>query len=84
MPDGNALVPQIGREVGKFRKGFQQRMFRRRHLALGERQAIEQAEDALGRRTQVMQRVGTERDATDRVASDFVLARLVALEYPLG
>jgi hypothetical protein len=28
-----------------------------------------------------MQRVGTERDATDRVASDFVLARLVALQY---
>ena len=65
MRDGETLVPRIGREVGIFRKGLQQQSFRGRHLALGERKAIEQAKDALGHRAQVMQRIGAKCDATD-------------------
>jgi hypothetical protein len=67
-------------EVGVFGERSKERRIRWRHFSVGERDAVEQADDALRRRSQIVQCIGFERDPAQRAASRVVFALEVTLE----
>jgi hypothetical protein len=61
-----------------------QRLARRRHPALRQRDAVEQADDPLRDRAQVVLDLGAEGDHAERLASALVRSVIIALEHQLA
>lgn len=65
MRDRGAAARRIGGEFG-VGKMVDHRLIESWHLALGQRDAIQQSHDALGDRAQIMLHVGVERDGSQQ------------------
>jgi len=76
-----ALPAGIRREIGIFGKGLHQGLLGRRHLACGERDSVQQADDTLRHRAQIVQRIGLERDNSQRPAARIVRTFEIALQH---
>jgi len=63
--DGELVAAFLASKVGIFGECRIQRRFRRRRLTLTQRYAVEQTDDALGARAQIMRRIRLEHDMTD-------------------
>jgi len=66
MRDRDAAARRIGGEFG-VGKMVDHRLIESWHLALGQRDAVQQSHDALGNRAQIMLHVGAERDGRNRL-----------------
>ena len=78
--DRQPVTAFLGGEIGVLGKCREERRFRRRDQALVQGDAVEQADDALGARTQIVERIGAERDAADRTNA---ARAILTLEVPL-
>ena len=80
VSDRDAIAARLARQVGVFGELVVEPGLRRRHLAVGQRDAIEHADHALGHRAQIVQHRRAERDRAERGAHPFILAHAVILE----
>src|SRR6185369_11770946 len=83
MPDRPAAALLQVLKVGVIRELCKQRRIERRHLALAERDAVQQANDALAHGAQLVAALGRERDTFKMRSAVFVPHLIVALEIVL-
>ena len=80
MGDEDGAPALIGRQIAVGGKGLDQGSVQRGHLAFGQGQAVQQADDALADRAHIVQGVGVEGHLAQRLAPAFVLALEIALQ----
>ena len=78
--DRDAVAARLLGEVGIFRELVVEPGFRRRHLAVGQRDAIEHADQALGHGAQIVQHRRAELDLAERHTPVLGLAFSIILE----
>jgi hypothetical protein len=84
MRDSQAPALRIAGKVCVSRELIDEGLIECRYLALAERDAIEQADDALGDRAQVVLDLGSEGDHAERLAAALIRPGIVALEDQLA